>query len=95
MIIHLCAFYKIDKRKDWYDHRSTPVLENEGAEMLWDFNICTDRVVETGRLNIAVVDKQNLGAIIMGIVVSEDFGVKGNEFVCFCCAFCYLFNVPQ
>ena len=47
--------------------------------MLWNLNIYTDRVFETRRSDIVVVDKQNYETAIIDIAVPEKFKRKDKE----------------
>ena len=42
----------------WYGHRGEPIMENERANLLWDFNLQTDRI-EAGKPSLTDTDKQN------------------------------------
>lgn len=52
-------------------------MENVEAELLWDFIIRTDSVIEERRPDVVVVDKKNCESII--IDVAGDFGVVEKE----------------
>ena len=52
-----------------------PVLEDD-VKILWDFNIHTDRVIETRRPDIVVNDKVNSQTMTIDIAVPGDFRVK-------------------
>ena len=60
LIIHweLCEIHGFRRCKNWFINRAEPVLEDD-IKILWDFNIHTDRVIETRRPDIVVVDKVN------------------------------------
>ena len=54
-------------------------LENKDAKILRNLNIYTDRVFETRRSCIVVVDKQNYETVIIDIAVPEKFKLKDKE----------------
>ena len=41
-------------------------------KILWDINIQTDHVIEHGRPDIVVIDKDNKRALLIDIAVPED-----------------------
>ena len=47
-IIHWewCKHHGFPHCKNWYDHRAEPVLADGNTEILWDFNIYCDRIIE-------------------------------------------------
>ena len=49
-----CNFEAGDK---WYEHEPESFLENEDYEILWDFSIQTDHVIEARRPDLVVADK--------------------------------------
>ena len=55
----------------WYEHEPESVLENEDYEILRDFSIQTDHVIEAWRPDLVVVDKERSCKII-------DFAVPGD-----------------
>ena len=38
----VCQHYKAPYYKNWYEHKTEPVVEKESATILWDFAIHTD-----------------------------------------------------
>jgi len=42
------------------------------VKILWDINIQTDHVIEHGRPDIVVIDKDNKRALLIDIAVPED-----------------------
>ena len=66
-----CNFEAEDK---WYEHEPDSVLENEDYEILWDFSIQIDHVIEARRPDLVVVDKERSCKII-------DFAVLGDSMI--------------
>ena len=42
----------------WHENEPDSVLQNEDYEILWDFSIQTDHVIEARRPDLVVVDKK-------------------------------------
>ena len=80
-IIHweLCAIHRFQRSKNWFDHLAESVMENDRVNILWDFNIHTDRVIEARRPDIVVVDKLNSETTIIDVAIPGDFRVKDKE----------------
>ena len=57
----------------WYEHEPESVLENDYCNILWDFFIQTDHVIEVRRPDLVVVDKKERSCEII------DFAVPGNS----------------
>ena len=70
-----CNFEAGDK---WYEHEPERVLENEGYKILWDFSIQTDHVIEAGRPDLVVVDKERSCKII-GFAIPGDSRIEEKE----------------
>ena len=51
----MCNFEARDK---WYEHEPESVSENQDHEILWDFSIQTDHVIEARRSDLLIVDKK-------------------------------------
>ena len=54
-------------------------LENEDYEILWDFIVQTDHVIEAQRLDLIVVDKKKRSCKIFDFVVPGDSRIEGKE----------------
>ena len=40
--------------KNWYEHKPQKVLQTEGARILWDFSIHTDRTIQANKPEITI-----------------------------------------
>ena len=57
----MCNKFKFDYTNKWYMHNLELVLGNETHELLWDFDIQTDHLISTRRLDlIIIIKKENL-----------------------------------
>ena len=75
----LCGKAELERAEKWYKHTPERVVENEGLEVLWDFNVQSDRIVEARRPDIIFVDKRANEAKMIDIVIPGDAGVKDKE----------------
>ena len=79
--VHWCLAkkYGFTHTNQWYEHRAEPVMENEQAKLLWDFNIYTDHVIEARRPDIVVVRKDKKECQVIDIAVPGDLRVEDKE----------------
>ena len=54
----LCQILKFDHMKKWHMHNPASVLENETYKLLWDFEIQTDHLISTRRLDLVIINKK-------------------------------------
>ena len=55
------------------------MLENEDYEILWDFSIQTDHVIEARRPDLVVVDKKERSCKIIDFAVPVDSRIEMKE----------------
>ena len=75
----LCNKGNLERAEKWYEQQPEAVIENENFKLLWDFTIQCDRVIETRRSDIVLVDKKNKEVKIIDIAVPGDSRVKEKE----------------
>ena len=63
----------------WYEHDPEHVLENENYDILWDFSIQTDHVIEDRRPDLIVVDKKRRNCKIIAFAVPGDSRIEEKE----------------
>ena len=68
--------YGFEPAKHWYEHRAEEVMKNQDVEILWDFNIRTNRVIEARRPDIVLIDRNNQETLINDVVIPVDFHVR-------------------
>ena len=56
-IVHfeLCQKFFLVGEVKWYNYKPVNVVENDRVEILWDFNIQTDHVIQHRRADIVVL----------------------------------------
>ena len=54
-------------------------MENEEVKVLWDINVQCDKVIETRRTDIILIDKKERKGIIIDIAVPADVRVGEKE----------------
>ena len=75
----LCSKYGFEPAKHWYEHRAEGVMENRDTEILWNFNIRTDHVIEARCPDIVLRDKKNQEAFIIEVAIPGDIRVRDKE----------------
>ncbi|KAM6469092.1 uncharacterized protein PHA67_010839 [Liasis olivaceus] len=55
---NICKRYHLPASKNWWDHKTGQVIENEEANMLWDFRIQTDKYLPHNTPDFIIVDKK-------------------------------------
>ena len=76
---NLCKKYELKYAKNWYDHVTESVTENEKAKILWDFTIQTDHVIQARRPDIVVKEKGLDHTWIIDIAVPGDSRIEEKE----------------
>ena len=71
-----CNFEAADK---WYEHEPESILENEDYQILWDFSIETDHVIEARRPVLVVVDKKERSCKIIDFAVPGDSRIEEEK----------------
>ena len=61
------------------EHEPRSILENEDYNILYDFSIQTDHVIEARRTDLVVVDKKKRSYKIIGFAVPGDNGNEEKE----------------
>ena len=66
----MCKKLKFDLTNKWYMHNPTYILENDTHKLLWDFDIKTDHLISTRRIDLIRINKkrnlQNYGLCYPG-----------------------------
>ena len=80
-IVHwnLTKLHRLDVAEKWYDHKLEGVMESDGAKLLWDFNIQTDKEIQARRPDLVVVNRRDNQCLIIDIAVPNDSGIFGKE----------------
>ena len=68
-------FELIHKNEQWYSYNPPPVLENENAKLLWNFNIQTDHTIKHNKPDLIVYDKKGKKIFIIDIAIPNDYNV--------------------
>ena len=71
-LVCLSRKYGLDVDSKWYHHNPNKVVEEEGGNILWDYNIQTDWIFDHGRPVIIVVDKIRRKCLIVDVAVPGD-----------------------
>ena len=71
-----CNFEAGDK---WYEHEPESVLESEDYEILWDFSIQADHVIEARTPDLVVVDKKRRTCKITDFAILGDSRIEEKE----------------
>ncbi|XP_067939991.1 uncharacterized protein [Watersipora subatra] len=69
-----------DSFEKWYNHHAEAVLENEKVKLLWDFNVQTDKVIETRRLDLILINKETKQCQVIDIAIPGDTRVVQKEY---------------
>ena len=64
---------------NWYEYEPGIVLENEDYEILWDFSVQTDHVIEVQELDLVVVDKKRRTYKFIVVAVPGDSRIEEKE----------------
>ena len=75
----LCGKYKLERSRNWYEHKPEGVVESDDVKILWDFMIQCDRMVEHRKPDIVVVEKSEKSCLIIDVAVPGDTRVEGKE----------------
>ena len=54
--------FQFDHTNKWYMHNPAPVLENDSHKLPWNFNIQTDYLIPTRRLDLIIINKKRKSA---------------------------------
>ena len=63
----------------WYEHEPESVVEHENFNILWDFAVQCDQMIDFRILDIVVVDKVKKEAMIIDIRIPGDTRVCDKE----------------
>ena len=69
----------MSRDEKWYEHQPEGVRETKKCKILWDMTIQCDRVIETRRPDIVVVEKKNNKVTIVDIALPWDHRVYKKE----------------
>ena len=68
----VCRMYGIELRENWYEHDAAPVAENDRCKIIWDFDMQTDHVIQTGRTDMIVINKKENTAQVIDFAIPND-----------------------
>ena len=77
-IARILHFFKVGKFK-WYNHKPASAVENDRVEILWDFNIQTDHVIQHRRPDIVALYKTEKKCCRIDIAVPGDKRIELKE----------------
>ena len=72
--------YNAQHAEHWYEHHPEPVNEGNGATILWDFTIHTDRSVKTNWPDITVKNHKEKTCLWIVITLPSDRNVSFKEY---------------
>ena len=80
-VIHwvLCQRYEFQSGDKWYEHNPEKVIENENVNLLWDFRIQTDHVLEHNRPDIVILLKKERECYLIDVACPFDTRVAQKE----------------
>ena len=70
-VIHweMCKKFQFDHTNKWYMHNPATVLENDMHQLLWDFNIQTDRLIPARRPDLIIINKKKRESAKLSILL--------------------------
>ena len=71
-LVCLSRKYGLDVDSKWYRHEPNKVVENEGGNILWHYNIQADWIFDHRRPVIIVVDKIRRKLLIVDVALPGD-----------------------
>ena len=71
--------YDLPHASKWYEHALERVVEIEKGNLLWDFTIQTDHVIENRQPDIVFLDKQQGQCHIIDIALPGDARIEEKE----------------
>ena len=74
-----CKKNGLEYTEKWYGHVREGAVENEEVKVLWGINVQCDKVIETRRTDIILIDKKERKGIIIDIAVPADVRVGEKE----------------
>ena len=80
--LHWCLSrkYGLDVDRKWYHHKPDKVVENDVINILWDYNIQTDRIIEHRIPDVTIVDKARRKCLIVDVAMPGDQNITKKEF---------------
>ena len=75
----LAKKHGLEHSEQWYQQRAENVRKNDKVKLFWDFNVFTDRVIETRRPDIIVLNKETKECLIVDTAVPGDTRVNTKE----------------
>ena len=75
----MCKKFKFDHTNKWYMHKPAPVLENDIHKDLRDFDIHTDHLISSRRINLIIINKKKRICKIVHFAVLADHRIKLKE----------------
>ena len=75
----LCTKFGLDHCEFSWNHCSPSVVENDEVKLLWDFNICTDKVISARCPDIIVINKLDNTAQFIDVSIPADCHIVSKE----------------
>ncbi|XP_053156184.1 uncharacterized protein LOC128346682 [Hemicordylus capensis] len=76
---NICKKYMLPVAKNWWDHKTEKVVENEDANILWDFRLQTDKHLPHNTPDTTVVEKKEKQVKITNIAIPGDSRIEEKE----------------
>ena len=68
----LCKNFCLPNERNWWEHKPPKVIENKNTTILWDFDIHTDRAIQTNRPRIVVKNHNDKTCFLIDVSVPSD-----------------------
>ena len=72
----LCKNFCLPNERNWWEHKPPKVIENKNTTILWDFDIHTDRAIQTNRPRIVVKNYNDKTCFLIDVSVRSDSNVS-------------------
>ena len=69
----------MNRTEKWYLHKPNKVLEYENCNILWNFPIQTDKILEHNRPDITVIDNKNNKCVLIDPAWLFDTCIENKE----------------
>ena len=76
----ICQHYKAPYHKNWYQHKTEPVVETESATIFWYFVINTDRKIYANKPDIKIKYHKNNSYLLVELIFPMDKNLPSGEF---------------
>ena len=64
----------------WWEHKSSKLIENKNATILWDFDIHIDKIIQTNRPDIVVKNHNDENCFLIDMSVPSNTNVSHKIF---------------